>query len=328
MSVHGLLAADIALNVSANSEKYAKWDAVVPSWHDIQQSMPLTWPPTLQSLLPPAAQQVFANQRKNFDRDWNIVSHAMPFPPGLGCVRPSCSRHEYLYAWLLVNTRTFYYVTPQTKKLPKEDHMVLQPVADLFNHTDKDGCTVVYHPADSYSFNTTKSYRKGEEVYISYGPHHNDFLLVEYGFVLNANIWDEVRLDAAILPCLSQRQKASLEDIGFLGNYVLDKDTVCHRTHVALRLMLAEMHDSISIDHWHEFVEGIDDGEADAEKVDAVLVLLLRDYESTVADKSKALKSLALEADTNTLNSSRRATLLLRWGQISQLIKDTIKRIE
>lgn len=277
--------------------------------------------------MPPAAQRVFANQRKNFERDWTIVSQAMPFPPGKGRVRPSCSRHEYLYAWMLVNTRTFYYVTPQTKKLPKEDHMVLQPVADLFNHTDKDGCTVVYNPAESFSFKTIQSYGKGDEVYISYGTHHNDFLLVEYGFVLDSNIWDEVCLDAAILPCLSPRQKTCLEDVGFLGNYVLDKDTVCHRTQVALRLMLADMHGGMSMDRWHDFVEGIDDGEEDAERINAILVSLLREYESSVAESTKAIQSLQFEPADGILDNGRRATLLLRWGQISKLIDDTLERI-
>lgn len=329
MSVHGLLAADVALNLAANSTKYAQWDAVVPSWYDIQQSMPLTWGSPLQQCLPPAALHVFAKQRANLDRDWIAVSEAFPFPDKDG-IKSSCTRNEYLYAWMLVNTRTFYYVTPQTKKLPKEDHMALQPVADLFNHTDKEGCTVLYHHTSTFSFTSTKSYAKGDEVHISYGTHSNDFLLVEYGFVLAHNVWDEIRLDDAVLPALSQRQKDDLDDVGFLGNYVLDKDTVCHRTQIALRLVLTDspVGTSISMDQWQHFVDGVDDGEKSQREADAILVSLLEDYDLVVLDKVKELKSLQFdESGSEALNESRRHMLLTRWDQIRRLVRHTVDRL-
>lgn len=334
MTVHGLLAADLALNHTQNAAKYAQWDAVVPSWEDIQLSMPLTWPKPLQSLLPTAAALLFNKQRKKFDKDWATVSATFPMPPtadpggGGGGIRPSCTRDEYLFAWLLVNTRTFYFVTPHTEKLHKADHMALQPVADLFNHTDEGGCHVAFDHADSYSFRTRRAYDKGEEVHISYGSHHNDFLLVEYGFVLTKNIWDEVCLDEAILPSLSRRQQEDLEDVGFLGNYVIDNDTVCHRTQVALRLMLTDMHNGLSMEEWRRFVNGRDDGEKSQRRVDGILVPLLKDYSSEVSDKIRELKSLKFETDSAALNESRRELLLRRWEQISSLVSGTVKRLK
>lgn len=122
MTAHGLIAADSALNQSQNTANYAPWEAVVPSWDDIQASLPLTWPRSLQALLPAAARQLLDKQRKKFDKDWASVSAAFPFPARNG-IRSSCTQDEYLYAWLLVNTRCFYYTTPQTERLPKEDHV-------------------------------------------------------------------------------------------------------------------------------------------------------------------------------------------------------------
>lgn len=327
MAVHGLLAADLALNVPANTQKYAKWDAVVPSWDDIQQSMPLTWPTTLQALLPTAAKRMFDKQRKNFDKDWAIVSSKFPFPEANG-IKPSCTRDEYIYAWMLVNSRTFYYVTPQTEKLPKADHMALQPVADLFNHTDAGGCAVTYDPDDAYSFRSTQTYERGDEVYISYGTHHNDFLLVEYGFVLRDNVWDEVCLDDAILPSLAQRQRDALEENSFLANYVLDGTTVCHRTEVALRLLLTALPNGISEGAWMRFVMGLDDGLASRKRADAVLAELLRDYSAEISGKVEELKGLRFEAGTEALNESRRELLLTRWEQIGGLVEATIERVD
>ncbi|KUI59864.1 Ribosomal lysine N-methyltransferase set11 [Cytospora mali] len=336
ITIHGLLAAELALDKSANSTKYAKWQAVVPSREDIQQSMPLTWPEALQTLLPTAARQLLEKQRVKFERDWANVSATFPIEGKgqAGKVEAECTRDEYLYAWLLVNTRTFYFVTPKTEKLPKEDHMVLQPVADLFNHTDRDGCHVAFDHTESFTFTTTRPYEKGEEVHISYGRHSNDFLLVEYGFVLEKNEWDEVCLDDAVLPALTKRQKEELDDVGFLGNYVLDRDTVCHRTQVAVRILaVTGKYGGLAMDTWRKFVNGLDDGEGSQGRVDALLVNLLEKYEASIKGKVKDLKKLKFEKDEDgddaeDLNESRRDLLLARWGQIRKLVRATVERLE
>lgn len=359
MTVHGLLAADLALSHAQNTARYGPWDAVVPSWDDIQQSLPLTWPASLQAHLPPAARHLLDKQRVKFDKDWAIVSAAFPFPDA-GGIRPSCTREAYLYAWLLVNTRTFYFVTPQTERLPVADHMALQPVADLFNHTDASGCHVAFdhgsaggtnaaaaadgddakEAADghTYSFRARRAYERGEEVHISYGAHNNDFLLAEYGFVLARNCWDEARLDDALLPALSRRQQEDLEDVGFLGNYVVDGTTVCHRTQVALRLLLTDPRPRrgggkrgsllLSAEEWRRFVNGLDDGERSQAAADAVLVSLLEDYVEVVAGEIDELKGLGLEAADEALGRSRRDLLLRRWEQIADLVGQTITRLQ
>lgn len=349
LPVHGLLAADLALNNPANSRDYAQWNAVVPTWDDIQLAMPLTWPASLQAHLPPAARQLLAKQRQKFERDWGFVLSTFPLATsktrGTGeiVVDAACSREQYLYHWLLVNTRTFYFVTPKDeKKLPKEDHMALQPVADLFNHTDKGGCHVSFDHADSFSFRTTRAYVKGEEVHISYGSHSNDFLLVEYGFVLPSNAWDEVPLDDALLPSLSKAQKEELDEVGFLGNYMLDKDQVCHRTQVAARLFLTGMRTGgLSREEWRRFVNGLDDGEKSQQKVDGILVAMLADYLGVVSKEIKAVERIDWENDEvsgemaqekrdamRTMHENQRELLLQRWRQIETLLNDTIKRLQ
>lgn len=335
VTVHGLLAADLALNKTANETRYSKWQAVVPTIEDIQQSMPLTWPASLQSLLPAAASQLLAKQRAKFDKDWDTVSAAFPIEgkgKGKGGgVSKECTRDEYMQAWLLVNTRTFYFVTPKTEKLPKEDHMALQPVADLFNHTDRDGCHVAFDHTESFTFQTTRAYEKGDEVHISYGSHSNDFLLVEYGFVLARNHWDEVRLDEVVLPALTRGQKEELEDVGFLSNYVLDHDTLCHRTQVALRQMaVTGKYGGLTMAEWRKFVSGLDDGEKSQAKVDALAVGLLEKYEATIKTKEKELRKLRFreEDGDEEMNEGRREILLRRWAQIRGLVKTTIQRLE
>lgn len=202
--------------------------------------------------------------------------------------------------------------------------MALQPVADLFNHTDAGGCRVSYHHSDSYSFRTWRAHEKGEEVHISYGSHNNDFLLVEYGFVLAQNAWDEVCLDEAVLPSLSVAQQEELEDVGFLGNYVVDKDTVCHRTQVAVRLLLTNAY--LGMEEWRRFVKGLDDGEKSQRRVDRALAPLLERYASDeIEDRIEELKGLQFES---SLDESRRNMLLRRWEQIAALISGTVDRLK
>lgn len=299
VSVHAVLAADLALD---ESDKYSKWNAVLPTREDVK-TMPLLWNAKLQDFLPRRGQEILAKQESKFKHHWEIVSKAFP----------SLTEEVYKYAWLLVNTRTFYYTDKKTEKLPKDDHMVLQPVADLFNHADT-GCGVAYD-TDGFTFTSKRAYAVGEEIHISYGGHSNDFLLVEYGFILGENRWDEVRIDEVILPELTNAQKEQLEYVSFLGNYVLDARDVCHRTQVALRIMC------LPLGEWQDFVDGADDSTTKQAKVDQLLVKLLKKYEKTIKKTLTGIKG------AKAGNEIQRQLLEDRWTQIQTLVEATVTRL-
>ncbi|OTA79529.1 hypothetical protein M434DRAFT_86976 [Hypoxylon sp. CO27-5] len=301
ISVHGLLAADLALDASS---KYAVWNAVCPSPEDFN-GMPLVWPKELRALLPLAARDLLAKQEAKFVRDWAAVSTAYPRQLDEG---------RYKYAWMLVNTRTFYYVNPKLKRRSKDDHMCLQPVADLFNHADE-GCNVAFDN-DGFAIKTTRAYETGEEVKICYGRHSGDFLLVEYGFVMDDNRWDEFLLDDVLLPRLSARQKERLEEVGFLGKYVLDRETVCHRTQVAVRLLCC------GVREWKRFVDGIDDGERSQKGADQLILDLLREQ------KRNANKTISEVEALTVGDQQQREVLIKRWRQIQDLVDANIVRLE
>ncbi|RYC64259.1 hypothetical protein CHU98_g1972 [Xylaria longipes] len=312
ISVHGILAADLALDASS---KFAPWDAVVPQPEDLV-GMPLTWHPDLQALLPRRAAEILAAQKAKFARDWDVVAGAFPELGGKGKEVEGMKR--YRYAWLLVNSRTFYYLDAALKRrrgATRDDHMALQPVADLFNHADEGGCHVAFG-SDGFSFRATVPCRKGEEVRICYGRHGGDFLLVEYGFVMIENCWDEVLLDDVVLKRLDAAQKERLEDTGFLGRYVLDRDTVCHRTQVALRLLCCK------VGEWMRFVNGSDDGEGSQAAVDALLLELLREYATTVEGTVEQIRALEVG------ERAQSDMLIERWEQIRRLVDTRIASLE
>lgn len=92
ITVHGLLAATLSL-----SSAPTPWTAVLPSPSELNSSIPLTWDPALQALLPHTAAELLAAQKAKIAKDWDQVSAAFP----------QLKYDDYLYNWLLLNTRTF-----------------------------------------------------------------------------------------------------------------------------------------------------------------------------------------------------------------------------
>ncbi|KAF5023377.1 hypothetical protein F66182_4580 [Fusarium sp. NRRL 66182] len=152
VSVHGILAAEIALD---KSDDFAVWKTVLPTREDLEAGMPMMWPSELQALLPKRAKDLLDNQTTTFRRECDIVLKAFP----------NLTRQDYLYAWLLINTRTFYNSMPKMKSYAHADRLVCMPTADLFNHADQ-GCQLAYS-ALGYNVGADRVYRQGEEVYVS-----------------------------------------------------------------------------------------------------------------------------------------------------------------
>ncbi|KAH8661948.1 hypothetical protein BX600DRAFT_306972 [Xylariales sp. PMI_506] len=351
LSTHGLLAADLALealssgsgagiggssepsslareddeaatisssssNSSSSRSKYAAWNAVCPTPSDFR-SIPLHWPASLQALLPEPARVLLSKQQRKLDRDWAAVSAAFPL----------VTRDAYVHAWLLVNTRTFYYdATPRLRRRPAEDRMALQPVADLFNHAADPDCRVAFDAA-SYVVRADRPLPAGTELSICYGRHSGDLLAVEYGFAMDGNRWDEVGLDEVLLPRLGGGSGGSaaaaatgwrdrLEAKGFLGGYVLDSEQVCYRTQVAVRTLCC------GVREWIRFVDGEDDGAASQAAVDKLLVEMLQDYVRVIEERAKEIEGIKEGEEC------QKELLLERWRQASKLVELTIDRLK
>ncbi|KAJ5040333.1 uncharacterized protein L3040_005989 [Drepanopeziza brunnea f. sp. 'multigermtubi'] len=343
-TVHNILAAFLALDTSPSR---APWRAVLPDYASFKSSMPLCWPSTLQALLPPQAASLLAQQKKKLARDWAAATAAFP----------DLSYDRYLHAWLLVNTRTFYYVSPtaSARAAPKnrDDCMALNPFADYFNHTSsRNACDVSFSPT-GYTVTTSTStppLTRGAEIYISYGTHSNDFLLAEYGFIIPSSSSsssptiattivpssdtntdrqhqhqhqhhhdedDYTLLDPALLPRLTPSQRRDLQEEGFLGNYTLDR-----AQGVCHRTQVALRIRCLPLGRWRRFVSGVDDGELDQPEVDALLRKVLEAYRRDVADKIRQVEGL--EEGT----AGMRDVLARRWRQIDGLLQSAIERIE
>ncbi|KAK6860019.1 SET domain-containing protein [Apiospora arundinis] len=368
ISVHGLLAADLALDTT---DTYAAWNAVCPTPADFA-SMPLYWSPELQALLPGPARRLLAQQRAKVERDWAAASKlfrssSSSSPPSLDVVdvyeeeavngdkktektktktteeeEQETAKQKFVHAWLLVNTRTFYHESPRLRRRAKEDRMVLQPVADLFNHAgSRTGWCHVAFDAASFTVRADRRYEAGDEVRICYGRHGGDLLLVEYGFVLGGdvdddddtnghewleeNCWDEVGLDDVLLPRLSDSAKDKLSEVGFLGGYVLDAGNVCYRTQVALRALCCLQ--TGREEEWRRFIEDGEDADAARQgEVDGLFISMLEEYrEQTIG---KTLLKVAAMKDEEGSSKDQRELLCKRWRHVDRLVRITIERLK
>lgn len=152
-------------------QNYTPWQAVWPKMQEFKESMPILWPhyltgqkdrlpspddspvtTTTRSFLPPSIsgswisiptashhpptrgyhpdhQVQLPEQIERLETAWEIAKRALP----------DLDREKYIYHWLVVNTRSFYYV-PKGCERPEDrnDAMAMCPFADYFNHSDDD----------------------------------------------------------------------------------------------------------------------------------------------------------------------------------------------
>jgi hypothetical protein len=238
---------------------------------------------------------------------------------------PALTREAYLRAWLVINTRTFYYETPAMLGYAPEDRLALVPAADLFNHAAEAGCAVSFTEGEGYSVVTARGYRAGEEVTISYGRHSNDFLMGEYGFVMERNKWDRVGLDEVVLGRLGAEEKGWLREKGMLGPFWLGAEgRACWRTRAALGLLCCER------EKWGEEVVGEaseDDGgeEGWQGRVGELLRSVLDEFRGVVR---KMLGDIAVLQTGQETTKVQLELLLQRWEQIDIIVMLAITRLD
>ena len=255
MRTHALLAAAIARSHSDPSNPWARWTPTFPTATDLR-GLPILWTPKQRARLPASARHLLAAMEKRLRGD-HTAAQAAGMLSGV-------SRESYTWAWLVVNTRTLFYPAAGAGK--KDDRMTLCPYIDYFNHTSLPTACRAEYSVKGYDVTTTADIAAGEEVFVTYGPHSGDFLLVEYGFVPQVNASDAVLLDPWLERLEGVRSaRAVLEAEGWWGNWVLDGEGWCYRTEVAVRLVVG------GEGRWYAFLGGDEGGAVEAGRVKGVL---------------------------------------------------------
>ncbi|XP_051470793.1 SET domain-containing protein 4 isoform X2 [Apus apus] len=150
------------------------------------------------------------------------------------------------WAWCTINTRTIYMKHSQRECFSLEpDVYALAPYLDLLNHSPNVQVRAAFNEQTrSYEIWTNSQCKKYEEVFISYGPHDNQRLLLEYGFVAIDNPHSSVYVSSDTLlryfPPLDKQRSAKLsilKDHDFLDNLTFGWDGPSWRLLTALKLL-------------------------------------------------------------------------------------------
>ncbi|KAI9703262.1 MAG: hypothetical protein M1836_007828 [Candelina mexicana] len=323
VTAHGLLAGYLTIDIDNPSSSLKVWRGTWPSALDFRETMPLLWPKGVRALLPPNARALLATQEQKLQNDFAAVSEILPCQD---------KKQSFTNHWLLVNTRTLYYVNAGAKKEPPPaDRIALCPFIDYFNHADV-GCQAEFD-ANGYKVIADRIYEPGEEIHVTYAKRNNDYLLVECtfpspsplalfllrrnghidGFILPKNRWDELSLDHLIIQRLTDHQQGELRNAGYYGNYVLNEQGVCYRTQVAMRLLV------LPFEKWQRFVLGEEDEEQDQILTNERIVRLLLVYAKEAKDKLQKLRILP------PTFQGPQAILTARWTQIQAMLTETIR---
>ncbi|NWU10273.1 SETD4 protein, partial [Cephalopterus ornatus] len=150
------------------------------------------------------------------------------------------------WAWCTINTRTIYMKHPQRECFSLEpDVYALAPYLDLLNHSPNVQVKAGFNEQTrSYEIWANSQCKKYGEVFICYGPHDNQRLLLEYGFVAMDNPHSSVYVPSdtllKYLPPLDKQRKAKLsilKDHDFLENLTFGWDGPSWRLLTALKLL-------------------------------------------------------------------------------------------
>lgn len=129
------------------------------------------------------------------------------------------------WAWSTINTRSVYMKHEANPHLSQQedDHYALAPYLDLLNHSDVAEISASFnHCSGCYEIKTLRACPRFSQVFINYGPHDNQKLLTEYGFIVPNNQHSALTLYLDDLQKLATRfQVACMKD---RFSIILDND--------------------------------------------------------------------------------------------------------
>uniref|UniRef100_A0A3B5M5U0 SET domain containing 4 n=1 Tax=Xiphophorus couchianus TaxID=32473 RepID=A0A3B5M5U0_9TELE len=146
---------------------------------------------------------------------------------------------SFRWAWCSVNTRSVFMSRPSSCFLSGPDTYALAPFLDLLNHCPNVQVKAGFNEQTKcYEISSVCDTPRYEQVFINYGSHDNQRLLLEYGFVAMNNPHSVVYVEPGKSGEKSLDQKMKfLRENHFLENLTVSSEGPSWRLMVALRLL-------------------------------------------------------------------------------------------
>lgn len=201
-------------------------------WKDYLDSLPdpepfLPWlcqEEVIDRWFPEDLKRPLKELQHNFCKGYENVGKALKSDVCCGCCGAPLDflleNSKFKWGYILVNTRAVYvdpdYLTGNDQSslnlLADDPFLALCPYMDLINHHHlaKTKASVISIQGEAfYQLTTLTGFKKYEQLFISYGAHCNEKLLMEYGFFIPGNVFDTVKIN---LDEVLQVFKLSLEE--------------------------------------------------------------------------------------------------------------------
>ncbi|XP_064435157.1 SET domain-containing protein 4 isoform X4 [Mirounga angustirostris] len=244
----------LALCTFLVSEKHAGDQSLWKPYLEIlpkAYTCPVCLEPEVVNLLPKPlkakAEEQRARVQEFFSSSRDFVSSLQPLFSE--AVESIFSYSALLWAWCTVNTRAVYVEHRQRQCLSAEPNTcALAPYLDLLNHSPHVQVKAAFNEeTHCYEIRTASGCRKHEQVFICYGPHDNQRLLLEYGFISVQNPHACVHVSEDILvkylPSTDKQMNKKisiLKDHDFIENLTFGWDGPSWRLLTALKLLCLE----------------------------------------------------------------------------------------
>ncbi|KAI8328573.1 hypothetical protein BC941DRAFT_229167 [Chlamydoabsidia padenii] len=295
-------------------------------------TLPVTFPPVLFDHLPQPLASEVELQRKKIKDDYGAVVRFLKTTGRSATI----TFKSYEWAWLCVNTRCIHMTT--NDKSSKGGNIAMAPFLDFLNHTSEARITSGFNSqTQSFEIKTLTPYRSGEQVFINYGPHDNQAIFREYGFVLPQNEYNFVSLDHQVWQLIEETEQSArnikikreiLEQTGYEGDYTIKKQDISFRLLCVLRLIALKDVQSFNWAAWHDVIMGLADQIDDTNER---MVYHMLQSICTRAYTHAEEKRLALDnLEDTSVHHHPFALYFLRqiWRETCEILKDTLMDIQ
>ncbi|XP_052087736.1 SET domain-containing protein 4-like [Mytilus californianus] len=155
--------------------------------------------------------------------------------------------NEFRWAWYCINSRSIYYDCDSSPYITDTNkNIALAPFLDLLNHSTTAEVEAAFNMNNNcFEIKTYNSFRKYDQVFISYGAHSNTHLLMEYGFILPDNPHDVYEIDYDEIVKVAQnlnlqyidKKKRVIEENAINRKLVCSKEGMSWSIHAVLKIL-------------------------------------------------------------------------------------------
>lgn len=250
--------------------------------------------------------------RKLVQNDWNVIKPYLDQWDIIFDTKLDLDKlfNHFVHIYFIINSRCLYCEIPlkQGKDDFEESNFTLVPFVDFLNHSDQmdqfcfpevitsqkigSGIGQFIMRVGSHEYNKTN-----EQIFLNYGPHSNDFLLCEYGFVMNENKWNFIDITNEIISLIDMKGDDKDEGItmidflkgnDYFGDYTINMDEISYRTLVALSLVVTKDYRRIE-----KFMQGYITEEFFMPKIKSTLLNILHDLSTSYTTNIIKLNELS-----------------------------------